>query len=420
MRTHLVVLGTAALVLASPFVAIGAPATSLSTSVRLLEDTNLFLQEEAPLASGQTQRATPANVHDTAADALASVSLSWKRGPGQTIDLTYSPELVRYFDHASENHTDHTVTGNLACQNGPWTLEAKGRYLHIDGSDEAPIYNALGGTPAIGGEPVRARRSQAIARGSAKLVRRYNGGWTRGVAALFDQQFHTRERTALGYCNYTDRGEATVGVETGLEAGKDLALVAGVRVGRQRQANVLGAPLNFSNTLARYLVGLEGKVGKALKLSVLAGPDVRHYGASARAGFERTQHTAYGEANATWTPDKRDTLALSSKRYLWVASGGRGLYADALVDLTWKRQLSDKWSGSVGYNWHDYDTSHFNAWSPRHDRVYLTTLGVSRVFNAKTRIDLDLLNDRGRSLVANTPGREYTRWTTALTVAHNW
>lgn len=417
MRTRFVL--TIASFLVARFAA-AAPVFTTSAAARVLHDTNLYLQNPAPLAAGQTRPGVPADENANAVDVSASVVATWKALTNATMEVGYAPDAIRYANHASENHTDHVVTANAVASADGWTGDIKARVALVDGSSDAPIYNRIGATPAIGGEPVRARRAQTIARASGKISRELGSGFVRVVVSAFDQNFHTVERATTGYCNYADRGESSAGAEAGWRIWGNLALVGGTRFGFQRQANVLGVPLNYSNTFTRGVAGLEGAATRTLKLSALVGPDGRHYGESVRSGFKRRQQTAYGEMSATWAPTKSDTIMLSGKRYLWLSSAGRGAYADAIADLSWRRKLAAAWSATLSTNYHEGDTSHFNVWSPRHDRVYTETIGVSRVFAAKARLELEAMHDWGVSLLPNTPGREYRRWIFAASIARSW
>jgi hypothetical protein len=396
-----------------------APAVTTTASARVLHDTNLYLQNSAPLAAGQTAAALPDREGATALDAAAGVGLRWVGAHKATADLGYGAELFRYFGHSTEDHTDHTLSAGGAATAAGWSADAKARYLYVDGSDDSPIFSGLGGAPAIGGEPVRARREQAIARASGKVTREISAGFVRAVFSIYDQQFYTKERNLAGYANYADRNETSAGLEAGQGFG-GLTVFAGVRAGFQRQANVLGVPLNYGNTFTRWLAGVEGAATKTLKVSFLAGPDLRHYGESVRSGFERSQHTGYGEAAVTWAATSADTLALTAKHYLWLSSAGRGAYADTVVDLSWRRKLSEAWSAGIGGNVHDGDTSHFNPWSPRHDHIYAGTLNVGRTLPHKLRLDCDVMHDWSRTYVINTPAREYSRWITSVALSGTW
>jgi hypothetical protein len=388
--------------------------------VRVLYDSNLYLEDRVPLAAGQSSPALPFREAATAVDAMAAMGVKWRAKSGATADLGYAPEVVRYLEHASESHLDHVLTANLSASAGAWSTDWKTRYLYVDGSNDSPIFSGLGGTPAIGGEPVRARRTQAIARVAGKITRQSGRGFVRGVFSSFDQQFHTRELNAAGYCNYADRDESSVGLDAGYRPADRIAFVVAERTGFQRQANVLGVPLNYSNTFTRWLVGVEGTLLRSLKLTLLAGPDLRHYGESVRTGFAREQRTGYAELSAMWTPTKTDSVALTAKHYLWFSSAGRGAYADTVADLAYKRVLGPTWNIGAAANFHEGNTSHFNPWSPRRDRIYTGTLTLGHSLGAKTRVEAEVMHDWSGSLVPNTPAREYSRWITSVSLVRSW
>lgn len=397
-----------------------APSVSTSGSLRVLEDSNLYLQNPSQLAAGQKAPAAAWNQWATAVDASASIAVRWRDPDRRSFEVAYAPEVFRYLDHASENHTDHLVTVIAGGKSAGWAYAENTRYLYTDGSNEGPTYNGLGGTPAIGGEPVRARRTQAILRSSGKATLVSGPRFVRAVYSVFDQQFHTVERNVTGYCNYADRDESCVGADAGYRVGAGVAAVAGGRAGFQQQANLLGVPQNYSNTFTRWLMGLEKAAGSTLQFAVFAGPELHHYGSSVRPGFVRDQQSTYVEGSLTWTPSSANSLAVTCRRYLWLSSGGRGLYVDSVVDIAWKRKLSPEWSSSVAANLHDGDTSHFNRPAPRHDQIYTETATLTRTLSPHARAELAVLHDRGASFVPATPSRAYTRWITSAAVIGTW
>jgi hypothetical protein len=389
---------------------LAAPAlTTSALAVRVLYDDNVFLQDNAPLAPGQTAAALPARGGAFSTTLGASLGLTWKPGSETKIESSYAPEVSRYSSYQSENHTDHRFTVNATGAAGDWRYETKANWLSTTGAHESPVFNRLGGSPPIGSEPVRARRAQEIAKATGRVTRSWNGGFVRGVFAVNDQDFHTRQSSAAGYANYVDRGEWTAGVDLGWKLRPDLSLLTAIRQGRQHQADLLGVPLNYTNTLTRWLVGAEGQVTKTFKLNLLAGPDVRHFGAAVRPGYDRSQTATYWEAGATWTPAKTDVLTLSGRHYLWVSSGGRGVYLDTVYDLSWKHQFTPAWNLTTGLNQHTGYTGRYNPTAPRHDVVRAVTGTLTRVIDAKTKLELGLAQDWADSLVPNTPGREYRR-----------
>lgn len=397
------------------------PVLSGSLGARGFVDRNLFLQDDAPFPSEPPAGLPGVAANESAAglEISATVRARWT-APARSAELSYAPSMVRYEGHASENHDNHVIAGTFAATAGFWTTDVRLKYHRVDGSRLAPVYVRLGGAPAVGGEPVRARRAQAIGRGSAILARRVGSGFVRATFTALDQDFLTDAATLSGYCNYTDRAEHAAGVETGRPLVPGLDGVVAVRFGRQRQADVLGAPLNFSNRFARYLLGVEGSPAKSWKVALLAGPDFRRFGASRRPNSDRDQSTGYGEASATWSPTARDSVTFAAKRFLWLAGTGRGIYVDTTAEAGWRRQLSSSWSCSLLTRVHDGDTSHFNAWAPRHDRIYTGIASVSRRFSSGLRFDLEFQHDRADSFLTETPGREYRRSISSVSLVRSW
>jgi hypothetical protein len=397
-----------------------SPVVSTALAVRESYDDNVFLQEAAPLAAGQSVAALPANGRAWLTDVGATLGLGWKLSPALQADLGYAPEVFRYSRYQTENHTDHRFTANAGGAGGVWRYEAKASWLSTHGSAEAPVFNRLGGSPPVGSEPVRARRTQDIGKASGRVTRSFHGGFVRGVFSAQTQDFHIRESTTVGCANYVDRGEWTAGADLGWALRPELFLVAAARSGAQQQANLLGVTHNYANTLSRWLVGAEGKLGPAFKFSALAGPDVHHYGSAVRAGFDRHQTTTYLEANATWTPTKADQIALTSRRWLWLSSGGRSAYVDTVYDLAWKHQLNAKWNVGTGFNQHLGNTGRYNPASPRRDTVEAVTGSVTYVLGPKAKIDLSFAQDWSATAVPATPGRVYHRRICSVGYSRGW
>jgi len=397
-----------------------APAFTGTLTVREVYDDNVFLQDKAPLAAGQTIVALPADADAFITTIGVNLAVAWKRSPSLQLDASYTPEIFRFSRYQSENHTDHRFAASVSGTSGAWRYDAKAGWLSTVGSHESTVFNRLGGSPPVGSEPVRARRAQDIAKASARVTRDFAPGFIRCVFSSMDQDFHTAERSTFGRANYVDRGELSAGLDLGWKFGPTWSAVAGVRQGRQHQANLLGVPLNYTNTLTRWLVGMEGKLNPTSKFSVLAGPDERRFGPWVRPEFERQQTSTYLEAAANWSATKSDLLTLSGKRYLWVSSGARGAYVDALFDVTWKHSFGHAWTLSTGLNRHTAVTSRFNPTAPRDDRIDAVTLALAHAFDAKTEVEFGVAQDRSVSGVPNTPGREYHRRICTLSGVRRW
>ncbi len=385
-----------------------------SADARARYDSNVFLQDEAPTVGGQPA-ALPARATTWAAQIGASIGATWRSPDGLAFSGSYVPELWRYRKFTSENHDDHRVILGASYAHAPWRFEANTNLLIVDGDREAPIFNRVGATPAIGGEPVRSRRAQSLAKGSVLLSRDVGQAmFVRIGASGIAQDFHTRQAASpTGYANYVDRGEAAATMDLGWRLAPKLSVFAAERHGRQRQADLLGVPLGATSDFDRWLVGVEGQLVPNLKVSLLAGPDVRRFGTHMRAGFDRRRTERYFEGTAAWTLSPADALAFSGKSYLWLSSGGRGAYIDGLYDLTWKHVWSKKWAVNTTANFHEGDAHDYGT-AARHDRIVTVGSALTWTGSTRTRIECSLVNEVAVSAVPNTPGRAYRRWLPAL------
>lgn len=402
-----------------PVLTAAEPVYSASLTIRSLHTDNVFTQDDAPLAAGQTVAAVPANAPAFVANLGAALGVTWIKSPGLQLAASYAPDVFRYSRYPGENHTDHRFTASAAGATGSWQYDIKTVWLKTAGPEDSPVFNRLGGPPPTGLEPVRARRSQDLVKSNARLTWVNARSFVRGVAAINHHDFHTRQSPLFGYANYVDRSEWSAGPEAGLRLTRGLSAVAGVRLGRQQQADLLGVAHNYTNTFTRYLVGLEGTASPELTFSGLVGPDRRQYGPAVRAGFDRSPAPTYFEGNATWTPHAADKLTLSARRYLWLNSGGRGAYIDSQWDLNWRHQWNARWSVTTALNEHTFYAGRYNPVTPRRDFVHTISCTVTRTLDAHTRLDLGLGYDWSEALAPNTPSHEYRRfvWSAGFTRA---
>jgi len=403
----------------SAYSANSAPVAQVGFALRGTSESNVFLQEDTALAPGQTVAALPARAQDFQVSSTLSLAFEWQLSPELKFEAGYAPQVVRYARFASENHDDHRINVAITGTSGAWSAELRGSALLTDGSTESPVFNRLGGAPCIGGEPVRSRRAQDCFRYNAKVTRTGTKGFLRAVFASLEQDFHTAERATPGYANYIDRSEVSGGIDAGWYLRNHFALVAGTRTGRQHQALLLGNPLNSDNTFLRCLVGCEGSPVRHLKLSLLAGPDRRHYGAQVASTFVRRRTTVYGEGCVTWTAGSADTLVITGKRYDWLSAGGRTAYADLVADLTWKHRFNADWSGQFGFNHHTGDSCRFQTSSPRDEIIDSTRLALTRRVGA-VMLEAAWLHEWTKNSIVNTPGRSFRREVVSLGGTRSW
>ncbi len=382
-------------------------------AARVGYDDNVFLQDRSAILPGVTG-AVPNRAGSWVARASLALETGWQASPALQFNAGYSPELVRYEAYSSEHHDNHRLLLSLLGKQGAWSYQLKGSLLYVDGAETSPIFGQAGGGPAIGGVPVRDRRDQINTKLGGQLTRTFDGGFLRAAGDLCVNDYHTRHvSTALvpGYANYVDRSEWSTGLDAGRFVAKEFALVAGVRVGEQRQADLLGVSHNYSNTLTRFLVGVEGRPRSDLLLRIVGGPDLRHFGDAAAPGFDRTRTTRYVEASAIWTPSATDTVTFTGKDYLWLSGGGRCAYHHTGSNLRWDHTFNAVWSMAVLADVQVGDSRDYGASAVhRLDWIYTGTLGVTRTLGSKTKLDLELLREWGESAIADKPGREYTRW----------
>ncbi|HEY8994415.1 MAG TPA: hypothetical protein VIM71_07135 [Lacunisphaera sp.] len=396
------------------------PAGTIATSFKLLVDTNVYLQSDAALAAGQTTPSLPADASDTVA--VAGVNLGWngQAAAGLKAEASYAPEFVRYLHYRKESYTNHRFALNVSGKIGDWALEAKNSVLYTDGAKEPLVFNRLGGGPALGGEPVRARRAQTITKAGWRLSHPVSGGFVRGVFTLLDQDFHVREKTTAGCANYADRREWYAGAEAGWWVRPGFAAIGAVRAGQQTQADLLGVHLNYANTFTRWLVGVEGSPRSNLKLNLLAGPDVRRYGSAVRAGFDREQTTTAIESSAVWTASKTDTLTLGLRRWQWLNGSGRAAYLDLSIDAGWKHTLAPGWTFATAANLHRGSCTRYNPGSPRDDLIYTGNVSVTHTLSPGTTLEAGVMHDWSDSRVINAPSREYSRWIVSAGWSRIW
>lgn len=397
---------------------------ALRTEVRVTQDSNVFLQDPTvPLMAGQTSRGQPGNAADTAWSGLATVSLSKKAATPTDLagDVSFGAEYHHYDTYRSENHHDFRFGGSLKQTIGAWTHDGKLTLLDTHGSHDGPVFNELGGNPALGGEPVRARRDQTILNASASSLWKSTGALRiRPMGTLLSQDFHTRPGTApTGYTNYSDRGQAIAGLDVGAARSADVTFWTSVRVGRQWQGNVGGRSENFTNSILRPLVGFEGKVSPTFKLTAWAGPDFRRFTAERRAGVDRYTTGPYFEVNAAWTPTKTDIVGLIGREHIWVGGSGRSAYRETKLDATWTHRFSPAFDATARAG---IQHGNFHGWSSaqRHEQIYTGGATLGYAATKSLRLEAFVNRERAENEVINTAGRAYSRWLTGLSAICSW
>lgn len=398
-------------------------ATALRGEFRVGHDTNVFLQDPAPLAAGQTVRITP--VRAEATESVLGAMATLRRRPAATDGLAaefgYGFEWHRFDAFRAESHRDHRLMANLREVGPVWLSEAKLSVLEVNGSSASPAYNEQGGVPAIGGEPVRSRRAQTVVNTSTSTLWRPPGALRlRGHFAVQSQDFHTlHDAKTTGCANYVDRAQALAGVDAGRALTGELTLWTSLRAGRVWQANLLGRTDNFSHTILRPLVGLEGRVAPTLRLNAWTGPDYRRFTSERRAGTDAVRVMPFFETNVVWTPATVDTVTLGAREQLWPSSAGRSAYRDFRNDAAWQHRFTPALDTTVRAGVQHANFAGFAA-SPRNEIIFNAGVSIGGQLASRTRLDAGLSREWAQTRIPNTPGRAYERWLASVGVARTW
>jgi hypothetical protein len=348
----------------------------------------------------------------------ARISATYQSSPSFKALISYAPDFTIYEGEPRENHTTHRGMLNLSGGGGDLTWEMLNSVTRIDGDNLGPTYTLNGGTlpaeiPVIGAMAVRDRRDAAIYRNSFKLAKTCGRMFVRPVASFYHHNFMTEQHRRdgsepgfLGYENYVDRREISGGMDMGYEAWNQTWLVAGVRVGHQKQYQLLGQSSPFSNDYHRILAGIEGSPVEWLKLNVLAGPDFRDYDNTTPAGFDADQNYVFFDATASITPTKVDTITLGAKRFMQTAFVGISLYEDIVYEATWCRQLAQRFALTSGFKAYHAD------WRPpviRDEWMFTPSLSLGYTHSPELSAELAYSYDWTYSQIPNTTAREFTR-----------
>ncbi len=412
LRNHIVLgqlkrkFGTAVVVLtlvfcAAPLALAQSPwKVSASAAVKEGWDENVFLQDQGALGNrGSTVSNIATNVGATYAN----------KGEWDTkLDLGLAPQYTWYCQQTSEDYFNLGGSLDLVAKAKDWSINTKNLVTFIEGDDKGLIFTGPGGAPVTGGIPIRDRRDATIYR-STFSVAWTPGPWlVRPVFSGYLHDFRTKHSATPGYQNYVDRDELMVGFDVGYQVIPNTHLIAGYRFGLQRQAELLGNPLEYSNHFHRVVVGIEGKPLDWMKLAVMGGPDFRDFGKDTAPGFDDEQTRWFVDALITLTFSPNDELVFSARRFTQPGFGGRSVYDDATYRASYKRQLTKDWSAQATVQ--AYNTDFFSpAPVGRDDWIYTLGLSAAWRFTPNLSAEAGWSYDLGESDVPATSGREFHR-----------
>jgi len=402
-------------------------------------DSNVYIQDTLPLpahvAAAQANGLTPVQPQQGSfvSAVVPRFSVDCRPCTGFNLAAAYAPEIVYYHAEPSEDYVAHRGTLNLTGKVGPGSYELLNTATYIGGSKEGPTFGRPGDIPAIGGIPLRDRRTAFVFRNGFKFTEPVGRFFIRPVAQAYVHDFLTdqritppADRTLYVYENYLDRQDVNGGVDLGAELQKGFFAVLGYRYGKQDQfigpdcvkaTNFVDSP--YDSTYHRVLAGFEGSPWPWLKLAVMGGPDLRQWADGTPAGFDRDELLYYIDATVTLLPTKQDTIVLLNRRYEQPAFSSQSVYEDITYNLTWKHKIGDHLTVGAGFQLYIGD---WQAPVDREDWIYTPSASLSYTFNQHLAAELTYAYDwveNQSAVVAGTQtayadGREFTRHLVAL------
>lgn len=346
--------------------------------------------------------------------------------------VSYAPDLVWYHSASSEDYIAHHGNVNFSGKVHGATYEWKNAFTWIDGNHLTALTLRPGDCRAIGGIPLRNRRDAGIYKGAFRLTIPAGKFFVRPVVNAYAHDFHTALRPNLNpnlyvYENYVDRYDLSGGLDLGYEAFAKTKLIVGYRRGHQGQGvtlNAAGALVQspYGNDYDRYLLGIEGTPVSWLKLNVLAGPDIRHWGPRTPAGFNRDEMLYYIDGTVSVLPTDRDTFSVRVTRYEQPAFTSQSVYEDVMYTFSYQHRCTDKLTVSLGF------VAYLGDWQApvqREDWIYTPSATVSYAFNKHFTAEASYSYDWAENDVpTNLPGtqyadgREFTRHLVSLALSY--
>jgi opacity protein-like surface antigen len=350
-------------------------------------------------------------------------------GAVQSLTLVYSPEKATYAQASAEDYTAHRINDLFKGKVGNLTYSLNNAFLYNDGNRLAETYalNQLSGAAAnqndkyrnsLAHAAPRERRNQDQDRYMALL--QYDAGnlFFRPVSSLTLYKlntylFNTSLAPYEGYQDYVNRYDVNIGADLGYRLGPDLAVTLGARDGYQYQeqfALAINSDRHFSsNHYQRVLAGLEGKLMRWLDVKLSAGPDIREYNPQTPITDLNTTRY-YGEAAATATLSRSQSLALTYKQWFFVSSTGLVPYEDISYTLVYHWTATKQLGVDVGAKFlnHNYtfgDDMAGSAPSLRDDVDYGALGGLTYAFTPHLVASLNYNYDDGQNAFASLPAK---------------
>jgi hypothetical protein len=438
-----------------PLILAGAPAARGATTnwafraeltVRETFDSNVYLQDVEPLpanvAAAKAAGFTPvtANQESFVSSVLPKLGLDYQASPACKLALGYAPEMAYYYSAHSEHYTTHRGTLNFGGQAEGATWELANTATYIDGSKTGPVFARPEDIPALGGIPLRDRRAAFVYRNGFKLTEPIGNWFLRPVATTYIHDFKTDQvfippatRASYTYENYIDRRDVNGGLDAGYQVADGFHIVGGYRYGQQDQFKAplptTGAVVDspYDSAYHRVLVGAEGMAASWLKLSVLAGPDLRTWNdpiglRQLAPGFDQNELLWYWDMSATIQAGSVDTVTLKSTRFEQPAFSSFSMYEDIKTVLLWRHRFGGKFAATLGF------TLYIGDWQApvnRDDWIYTPnaalTWTLSKHFSAEAAYSYDWVDSKVPANVEPlTESHEYTRHLVSLSAKYTF
>lgn len=335
----------------------------------------------------------------------------------ETLNLSYAPEVVEYYDTSTENHTNHRIGTVAKGKVDQFSYNVDNAFNYVDGEDTGVINLPAGEVSAYAVAYTRERKEQFYNKNSSFVRYDFDDHWF--VRPTFFMLWQDRREvmgTATGYPNYPDRWDINGGTDIGYKIDKDYAVTLGYRFGHQNQGEVPTAPgVFYSSDYQRVLFGIEGKPLPWMKINLQAGPEFRVYMNGVQSTFDQSnKNTYYLDANIAFEVTSKDTITISSRDNQWVSGTGLSTYFDRAEQISYTRKITDALSGNISFRALESD---YDAPTMRDDWVFGYGCGLKYVLDEHWTFFADYTYDRGQNdYDAISSSREFARHVALLGV----
>lgn len=332
--------------------------------------------------------------------------LGGRTGDARTFKLTYAGDRQDFSHWSSESFTAHRFGFAGQHAGGDWKTTWDASSLFVNGSRSTLRSTASANANAVA--LWRERRRQWQHRLKAQTQTTFDHGIVRGSVSWLDYDYHTEVNAAN--VPFANRSDLQAGVDVGWRQSAASLWLAGARAGQQVQATVPlpNCAFDYSNRYQRLAVGWEGAPAPLLSVSLLVGPDFRHYSGQIDPNVfaNRDRTSLWCEGSFTAKPTSSLTLAGRLARFEWLSSTGKSAYRDSCAELGLTWQMRPEWTARSTVKIHRCD--YYPA--ARDDWESFVTAGISHPLSRHTTLTLDVTRHRAWNNLDVFPEREFSRW----------